>query len=199
MTAPDLPPHLHGLEEPVVDEEAEAVVSAIARLWGAQPWRITDERTAEWVGSKLAGAAREVDEAEVLAAEYRARIDAWLEDRTRRARATSAWASAHLERWGRERHAADPKVLSFSLPSAKVSSRKGALDLVVVDEQAAIRTLADEGLDDLVVSKLAGVAALKAALTLDETTGRAVTPDGTVVDGLAVNRKERTWTVKPAT
>lgn len=197
MTAlDDLPPHLLAGDGP--DPEAEAVVSALAQLFGAPRWSITNDREAEWCASKLRAAAGEIADAEQLAAEYRARIDRWLDERTRRARATAAWATAHLERWGRELHAADPKIKSRALPSGKVSSREGALEWRVVDEEAAIRILADEGLDELVVSKVAGVTALKAALRPDEATQRAFTPDGTVVEGLEVVRRPRTWSVKPS-
>lgn len=197
MSAPDLPPHLLAGDGP--DEEAERVVSALARLFGVPPWRITDERTAEWVMAKLRAATREVDDAEVLAAEYRARIDDWLEDRTRRARATSAWATAHLERWLADLHAADPKTKSRKLPSGKVTSTEGRLEWTVADEAAAVRALADEeDLDGLVVTKLAGVRDLAAALMADEANGRAVTPSGTVVPGIVVRRKDRTYKATPS-
>lgn len=196
MTTPDLPPHV--LASDGVDEEAEAVVSALARLWGAPPWRITDDRTAEWVMAKLRAAAASIEASEAQAAEWRQRIDDWLADNTRRARATSAWAEAHLTRWLADLHAADEKVKSRKLPSGKVTSTEGRLEWVVEDEDAAVRALADEeDLDHLVKTSLAGVRDLGAALTVDEAAGRAVTPGGTVVPGITIRRKPRTYKASP--
>ncbi len=196
MSAPDLPPHLTAADGP--DEEAERVVSALAAIWGAQRWRITDERSAEFVMAKLKAADAEIGDAEALAADYRARIDDWLADRTRRARATHEWADAHLTRWWQEEVEANPKTLSRKLPSGKVSSTAGRIDWQVVDEEAAIRALADEGLDELVVTKLAGVQALGKALTVDEPNGRVVTADGGVVPGIVIVRKPRTYKATPS-
>lgn len=197
MSAPDLPPHLRADDGP--DPEAEAVVSALASLFGHPRWTITTEREAEWVMSKLAAASREIAETEQLAADYRQRIDEWLADRTRRARATSDWADAHLCRWWqREVEASGGKVLSRKLPSGRVSSMAGRLEWQVVDEQAAITALSHEGMDELVVTKLAGVQALAKALTADEPNGRAITPDGGVVPGLVVVRRPRTYKATPS-
>lgn len=198
MSAPDVPPHLYGAEG--VDEEAERVVAALATIFGAPRWQITDDRTAEWVMSRLAAATAEVEAAEVEAAEYRQRIDEWLADRTRRARATAEWADAHLRRWWQgEVEASGEKVLSRKLPSGKVGSTAGRLEWQVLDEAAAVRALADEeDLDGLIVTKLAGVQALAKALVVDEAGGRAVTPGGTVVPGIVVVRKPRTYKATPA-
>lgn len=197
MSAPDLPPHLVTGDGP--DEEAEQVVAALAAIFGVPRWRPTTDREAEWLMAKLAAASSEIAESEAFAAEYRQRIDDWLADRTRRARATSAWAEAHLTRWLADLHAADPKTKSRKLPSGKVTSTEGRLEWTVADEAAAVRALADEeDLDGLVVTKLAGVRDLAAALMADEANGRAVTPSGTVVPGIVVRRKDRTYKATPS-
>lgn len=188
-------PHL--LPEDGPDEEAEHVIRILANLYGSQPWRISDEKQAEWCMSKARFAAAEIAQAEVLAKEYRDRIDAWLADRTRRARATSDWARAHLERWGRERFEADPKAKTLVLPSGKVASTAGRLEWVVEDEALAIRWATDVGLDDLVESKLVGVQKLSKALVADEARGIAGTPEGEMAQGITIRRRERTWRVTP--
>lgn len=196
MTAPDLPPHLVADDGP--DPEAEAVVGALAALFGQPRWSIDSDRTAEWVMAKLRAAQGEVADAEALAAEYRQRIDDWLADRTRRARATSAWAEHHLTRWLADLHAADEKVKSRKLPSGKVTSTEGRVEWVVEDEDAALRWAADQGYDDLVATTLVGPQKLAARLTPHEPTGRALTEDGEVAAGITIRRKPRTYKASPS-
>ena len=194
----ELPPHLFGGDGP--DEEAERVVAALAGIWGVPRWRITDDRTAEWVMSKLRAAQAELDEAEAIAAEYRSRIADWLESRTRRAVGTRKWAEAHLTRYLEDLHAADPKVKSRPLPSGRISSTAGRFEWVVADEGMALAAVQAAGLqDELVVpAQLVGPQRLAQVLDVDEPNEAAVTKDGTIVAGLVVRRRPRTFTAKPS-
>lgn len=191
-----LPPYL---EPDAVDEEAERVVSALAAVWGAPRWRVTDDRTAAWVMAKLAAATAELAEAEAAAEVYRSRIADWLEARTRKAVGTRKWAEFHLCSYMEDLHAADPKVKSRVLPDGKLASTAGRLEWQVVDPAAAVQALTDEGLAELVVpATVAGVQKLAATLKPDEETGVVRTPDGTTVPGLVVARKPRTYRATPS-
>lgn len=190
------PPHLWGADE-AVDELAERVVSALARAWGAPPWSVSNDREAEWLMSKLAAASSEVAHAEVEAALYRQRIDAWLEARTRQARQTIAWSEAHLCHYLADKHAADPKVKSLPLPSGKVTSREGSLEWRVTDPSVFVPFVRSVGLAGLVKEEPAGMRELSKALTAVEGQGCAVTPDGERVPGVTVERRPRTFKAQP--
>lgn len=191
-----LPPYL---EPDGVDEEAERVVSALAAVWGAPRWRVTDDRTAAWVMGKLAAAQAELDEAEAQAEEYRSRIADWLEARTRKAVGTRKWAESHLTRYLEDLNDADPKVKSRVLPDGKITSTAGRLEWVVIDEDVALEVVTDAGLTDLVVpARLAGPQMLAKVLDVREDLEAAVTPDGHLVAGIVVRRRPRTFKATPA-
>lgn len=196
MSAPELPPHI--LASDGVDEEAEQVVSALAQIFGQPRWTITDDRTAEWVMAKLAAATAEISATAIMADEWRARIDQWEADETRRARATSEWAEAHLTRWLEQLHAADEKVKSRKLPSGKVTSTAGRLEWIVADEEAVKRWAVDNDHDELVTTQLVGVQKLAQILQPNEAAGVAgLAESGEVVPGIVIRRKPRTYKATP--
>lgn len=197
MGAPDLPPYIADTDGP--DEEAERVIASLSVLFGHQRWRPTTDREAAFVMAKLAAATREINAAEAQADEWRERIGSWLYDTTRRATATRSWAEALLCRYLEDRNAADPKVKSIPLPDGKITSTAGRIEWVVADPDAVLEAAAtDPDLSELVVpASVAGPQTLAKLLTARESEGDAVTADGTIVPGITVRRRARTYKATP--
>src|SRR4051794_38360526 len=80
-------------------------------------WRITDERSAEWVMRKLARFRDRMDEQRKLKAEYQAQLDEWWGDATRSLASDINWAEGLLIDWAMSLREADPESKSQVLPS----------------------------------------------------------------------------------
>jgi len=86
-------------------------------------WRITDERSAEWVMRKLAHVREQLTRQAVLRDEYRQQLEDWWQDATRSLFHDVEWAEGLLIAWAMERRDEDPDAKSIILPSGRVSTR----------------------------------------------------------------------------
>jgi hypothetical protein len=86
-------------------------------------WRITDERSAEWVMRKLARARERMAEQAALRVEYLEQLEEWWNDATRSLRGDIEWATDLLSGWAMTLRDADPDEKTQVLPSGRVSTR----------------------------------------------------------------------------
>jgi len=190
---PELPPHLRAGDGP--DPEAEAVISALARVFGRQPWRIGGEREAEWCANRWAAAKATIDAIDAHADEYAQRIEEWRKARTAEAERTVAWASAHLTRWLEREHEADPKVLSRKLPSATVASKAGGERWEIHPDLFIPWALVNGRTDLLKITP----ALNEAKKALERKDDQAIDPDTSeLIPGVIVEDSPRSFRVDPA-
>lgn len=102
-------------------------------------WRIDGDRTAAWAMAKLAAATDELQAAGELATEYHRQIDQWLDERSRRARATAAYMEAQLCDYGlRVREASGDSIKSVPLPHGRIKTTGSGAKATVADEPAVL-------------------------------------------------------------
>jgi phage host-nuclease inhibitor protein Gam len=151
-------------------------------------FRVRDKASAEWALRKVAHRRKVLAEEEALYEAERHKLDAWIEERRERAEKDTQYLCDLLEEFHRAQLAEDPKAKTISLPSGKLTARK-APDKWEFDEGflAWARTAAPE----LIRTKeepdrQAAKRLLIARHASDGGAGIAVTPDGELVQGLAI-------------
>lgn len=183
-----------------LDEWMDAALEA-----PAEPARftITDTSTADWALRKVRQAQEAIAAAEAEAAEWRERIDAWVEARTRSHRDTAQFMEGLLTAWHRslfDEAVAEglperewPKTIA--LPSGKLTSSAGAESLVVDEPHVLIGWLSRAKRADLLKVDVR-VGDVKAAF--GHADGRLVTEDGEIVPACRLQRGDRSFKVKPS-
>lgn len=122
----------------------------LASLTRVARWRVEDDGGAEWAARKLAAVKAEQDEAEELAAQWRAEIDRWLTERRRPLAKRYGFFEGLLLDYLRRRMEADPKLRTITLPSATLKGSVAKPKVGLAEEEAALEALiawADEHLD----------------------------------------------------
>lgn len=161
MPNDNIPPDLIGPDEPpfTTEELSRALVPTVADDESGneatdriERWEIEHPGEAAWAMAHVAAATAEIEMHQANYDEWRARLDAWLDHTTRRARQTREFFTGHLGRWALANRT--DKVKSFELPAGKVTTKAGSVTLEVEDQDLLFEwldnhpTLVPDGNDD---------------------------------------------------
>lgn len=114
----------------------EQEVTVVAR------WAIGDLSGAQWAAARWAQADAEVEAAKAQYQEWKARLDEWLADATRRAQRTAAFFAGHLERYALDERERTGKA-TLRLPSATVGTTHHAAKAAVGKEDELLAWAAE--------------------------------------------------------
>jgi hypothetical protein len=104
------------------------------RIQQTHRWSIADDRGAEWAMRRYALLAAEIAEAESMAKEWKAQVDAWLAGRKRPLERRLSFFESHLKAYLLRLRAEDPAQKSRKLPSGNLTSRLVPAGTEVADE-----------------------------------------------------------------
>lgn len=148
----------------------------------AERWQITGTETAAWAMGKVAAAHADLDELKRQAAEWKQRVDEWLEHESAPLVRRIEFFSGHLERYALDVREADPKKKSLVLPSGVVKTRVSNPRVEVVDDEAFVEWAAVNAPDAVRVVRKP----LVSALAWEDRDGVPVADGGEIIPGLAV-------------
>lgn len=181
------------------DPELDALVDRVENdpeSIDADAWLIADLDRADRTLRRLAHMDAELADVDALYRLRRDELDAWRDAARARDLRVRVFLEARLEQFHRARLAADPRAKTLHLPSGESTSRKGQASWRYTDETAFVAWAQANGRNDLLRETVTpDRGAVKKAFTAKD--GMAVTADGEVVPGLAVEPPERTFTPKP--
>jgi phage host-nuclease inhibitor protein Gam len=172
----------------------------------AERWQITDNLSAEWAMRKVAEAERARDRTHEQAFAWREQIDRWEAEQLKPLNRTVSFFTGHLAQFLQELRSADPDTKSLSLPSGRVSSKRGQAKVRVIDEAQVIAFLQkyaeemDRPAEDFLRAKVeVKTLALRELLSEDglEAGLAVLDSDDYVVPGVEVTPPAVTFTVKP--
>lgn len=141
-------------------------------------WQVVDLGRAEWAMARYGEVTARIIEAREQAAEWHARVDDWLAERTRGDAAFATYLGSLLEQYALAARA--PKRATLTLPSGKVPTREVPAKATIVDADEVLAWLDERQRerDDVpadaikrapLVSKLGGLYVL-----VDQPTGRLI-------------------------
>ena len=143
---------------------------------------------AEWCLTKIGRAETEITRFETMAASLKARIDARLEEITKRHRDTCEHMTTLIRPWAELEIAKQGKVKSMKLLSGTVGFRQAPSSLVVTNETDAVMWLENETLTDCVrVKKEVVKSAVK----------KVIEEKGIIPDGCELKAGEVRFYVEP--
>jgi hypothetical protein len=180
------------------DPELDALVDRVENdpeSIDADAWLIHDLDRADRTLRRLAQMDADMADVEALYRHRSNELGLWREAARRRDERVRAFLVARLEAFHRARLAVNPRALTVHLPAGDLKSTAGQDAWTYTDEDAFVAWAQANGRSDLLRETVAPDRnAVKKAFTVKD--GKAVTEDGEVVPGVAVEDVDRTF--KPA-
>lgn len=133
-----IPADLTAAPEWATDELDEALVAGAVLPEVVERWQITEDGQAEWAMRKLAALAARADEVRAQARGWRNPIDEWERAELERVERPARFFAAHLERYGLDVRANDPRRATVPLPSGEIATRAPKAPTVTIDDEAAL-------------------------------------------------------------
>lgn len=165
-------------------------------------WQVTDAGSADWALRRIAGATSAKVEAQRLAEQQIAQVQAWLKGEQERADRTIHWFEGRLHDYHLQRLSEDPKAKTIRLPHGTLQMR--AAPTQYLHDELTVDTCRSLGLPVKVV-EAPEWGEIKKRLSLvgdvdarDDTYTVIDTETGAVVEGVRAKTPPDTFSAKPA-